>query len=273
MRQFLLSTSAVILGLSSAIAQETSPQVTPIPAPVVAAYNQADDASVASAVRLNALINSTVRVKVPGGSGSGTVFKAVDPKGGKHILVLTNEHVVDKIVTACSKSDKTKAACIAGPATVKIDAWITNGGRTYPVTYPARIAFADSVNDIACLVIDGEWAGETSQFAPVDLDLHQSETVYEVGSPLGERTQITSGMISLIDTVVYGRHYLAMSSTTIPGNSGGGLYVKRAGEYYLIGVPTSVGVAFKGEATFTHGFAISVNRVRGVLAGLGLSPL
>ena len=272
MRQFLLSTAAVILGVSGSMAQETSPQVTPIPAPVVAAYNQADDASVAAAVRLNALINSTVKVIVQNGSGSGTAIETVDKNGTHHTLILTNNHVVEDTIKACGTNADTMAMCAAKPPEVTVSAWVTRAGKTYPVSYKAKIAAADKANDLAILLIDGDWIGDVSHFAPEDLTLYQSETIYEVGSPLGERTQITSGMISLLDTEINGQTFIAMSATTIPGNSGGGLYVKRAGEYYLVGVPTAVAMSHE-QLTFTHGFAISAARVRKVLAGYGLSPL
>ena len=269
--------AALTIGLSVLVqsplraeVNEPSPTVTEIPAPVSNApkassgpsYN--DPKYTKGASELTALGNATVQVFTDEGTGSGTVFK-LNSKVGKITAVLSNAHVVAGAVLACKKANN----CTKQPPMVSIKAWYSYEGKVFPLFYHGRVMVAsfDPELDLVLIKLEEPWVGEYANFAPEDLRPAQSEQVYVVGSSLGERTQVSTGLLDLLN-IREGKY--GVSAPIYPGNSGGGLYISRD-KYYFIGVPQAIAVV-KQTAAFTHGIVIPASKVRRYLDDLGVEP-
>jgi len=180
------------------------------------------------------------RRKVKGPLGSGVIIDAAG-------YVVTNEHVV-------RRASNIRLSLADGTA------------------YDATLLAADPTHDIALLKVE-----RPGRLRPIRMgtssDLLLGETVIAVGNPFGFENSVTSGIISALDrTIRVGRgegavryrHLIQTSALINPGNSGGAL-LNINGE--LIGINTAVVGGAQGI-----GFAIPVDDVRDILAGLLASP-
>lgn len=174
--------------------------------------------------------------------GSGFI---VDSSG----LIITNKHVV---------SNNTDAKYSV----------ITNDNKEYQV----QKIYTDPNNDIAILQISG------ANFPAINLGdsstLKLGETVYAIGTPLGEFTNtVTSGIVSGLGRgITTGSRYegyvekldnvIQTDAAINPGNSGGPL-INASGE--VIGIDTAV--SLQGQ---NIGFAIPVNVVKTILTNYKL---
>ena len=165
--------------------------------------------------------------------GSGAI---IDPTG----IVVTNEHVISKASKiAVTLSDKSQ--------------------------YQASLISSDADNDLAVLKIEGD---RTFPFIEVGTssDLMIGETVIALGNPFGFTGSVSVGVLSATDRTVSteGRvvfeNLIQTDAAINPGSSGGPL-VNINGE--MIGVNVAVMAEAQGI-----GFALPVDRVRNVLAGL-----
>ena len=250
---------------------EPSPTVTTIPAPVSGAptafkgpsYN--DPLYTHGPDELTALGNATVQIETEFGFGSGTVFR-FQVNSTKFVGVLTNAHVVAKSVMTCMKKED---ECKVNPPRVLVKSWLHRDGKIYPLFYYGKVVLPsfNPALDIAVVKLDEDWVGDYATFAPADLSLSASEEVFVVGSPLAEKTQVSSGLINLLDS----RGKIGVSAPIYPGNSGGGAYVFR-GKYYFIGIPSEIRVVHTTDA-FTHGYVIPSWTINRYLSGLGVSVL
>ena len=103
-----------------------------------------------------------------------------------------------------------------------------------------------------------------------DYEAQPDETIYVVGYPLGIAQMLTIGQSQGVreHTLVPGGfgepedlgRRLMMSVTAAPGNSGGGVFVKRRGEYQLVGILVEGG---SGLA-----FAVPLADIRPFIAGV-----
>jgi S1-C subfamily serine protease len=204
-------------------------------------------------IRQVTLINATVRVEIEGGGlGSGTV---VSPKH-----VLTNHHVAGE------------------KGTHTLRAWVKDRGKTYPVTFKAKVIAHDKDHDLALLELDGEWPGYVAPIAVDAKGLMGGDRVWVAGSPLGKHPHIVSGEVSLPldDDEMQGVRHLIATASVAPGNSGGGLWWKnpRTGRYELVAVTRAravVPLGF-GAALLPHmSMFIPVHHVREFLAKAGVT--
>jgi S1-C subfamily serine protease len=192
------------------------------------------------------ILNATVRVKRTddegkrAGSGSGTF---ITPK-----LVLTNHHVAGE------------------SGTHTICAWLSVGSKTYPVTYQAKVIAHDKDRDLALLEVDGEWAGAVAPLA-AGLGVRDGDAVIAAGSPMGKRSHVTHGDVSLAsDDVLPGLKHILATAQIAPGSSGGGLWRKTAGHYELVGVAFAVHMVDFGAIVPHMAYFIPLKDVREFLA-------
>ena len=241
-------------------ATPVAPQVAPTPD--VPSYN--DPIYTQDAKALTDLGNSTVqiisRTEKGMATGSVTVFQfRLDNQTVSGII--TNAHVVKETAELCKKTK----GCT--DAKVIVRSWITRDGKVYPVQYTGKALGINTDLDLAIVILDDQWVGDYANFAPADINLAQSERVFVVGSPAGERTQVSTGLINLLNS----DGKIGVSAPTFPGNSGGGAYVQRD-KFYYVGIPTSVKV-IGGATAFEHAQVIPANIIRGYLNKFGVSPL
>lgn len=132
--------------------------------------------------------------------------------------------------------------------------------------FPATIAGADPVTDIAVLTIDG-----TTGYAPAILGNSDSTAVGDwvlaLGNPLGLDFSVTAGIVSAKGRQLTGlatalESFIQTDAAINPGNSGGPLVDVRG---RVIGINTAItgGTRFVG-----YGFAVPVNLARRVVSDL-----
>lgn len=180
---------------------------------------------------VNALGESVVQVRTPGGLGSGFF---INEDG----YLITNFHVTE------------------GETQISVEVYHTKNGELNRRVYKnVRIVALNKFADIALLKIEDK---DAPKFAPVALgdsdQLAVGEHVFAIGSPLGLERTVTEGIISTKTREFQGDLYLQTTAQINPGNSGGPLFNMR-GE--VIGI-TNMKITF-GEGL---GFAIPVEAVK-----------
>lgn len=111
--------------------------------------------------------------------------------------------------------------------------------------YKARLLRISDAYDLALLQLDNKKTPSIKM--PGTVALHQGDKVYAVGSPLGMRDSVTSGIITRL-----GKDYVYTDAKIMPGNSGGPL-VNEAGE--LIGVNT---MKMSKQSVYEDGFGLAI---------------
>ena len=172
------------------------------------------------------------------GSGSGVI---VSTDG----YIVTNAHVVD--------------GAMDGGIIVHLD---DNN------EYVAELIGSDELTDIAVLKIDKENLNPVHFANPKDLKIGQM--VLAVGSPLGLRSTVTSGIVSAIGRGRIGmgggysvEHFIQTDAAINPGNSGGGLFNLDGS---LVGINTAI--ATRTGSYIGYGFAIPVEIAKAVIEDL-----
>jgi len=214
-------------------------------ASVAATTSRATSATTATSAALDASTERAFAVASPSvvyvdsvgvGSGSGVIY---DSTGD----IVTNAHVV------------------SGATTVTVT---LNSGKTYT----ARIVGADTADDLAVLHINA--SGLTAARFATASSYTVAETVLAIGSPLGLKQTVTSGLISALGRTVqesnsaYLPNAIQTSAAINPGNSGGAL-VDLSGA--VVGIPTLEATDPQnnnGGAAQGIGFAVPSSRVTAV---------
>ncbi len=148
------------------------------------------------------------------------------------------------------------------------NAHVTTGSRSFRVTLfngrtlPARLIGSDRADDLAVIRVNASGLMPAVFAAPSTYRV--AETVLAVGSPLGLRNTVTSGLISALKRTeqepngAYLTNALQTSAPINPGNSGGAL-VNLSGQ--VVGIPTLVQTSdSNGSAVQGIGFAITGSR-------------
>jgi putative serine protease PepD len=204
-------------------------QAATAPVSVSASTSTSIDAAIQNAYAVAS--RSVVYVSNVGiGSGSGIIY---DSKGD----ILTNNHVVDQ----------------ATKITVTL-----NDGRVIPAT----LVGTDRTDDLAVIRI--HTSGLTpARFAAAGT-YHVAQTVLAIGSPVGLKQSVSSGLISGLHRVeqepsgAYLPDALQTSAAINPGNSGGALVTLDGA---VVGIPTLVQTSTtSGTATQNIGFAVPSER-------------
>ncbi|HZT95794.1 MAG TPA: trypsin-like peptidase domain-containing protein [Chloroflexota bacterium] len=165
------------------------------------------------------------------GSGSGIVF---DTNGD----IVTNDHVV-----AGSK---------------KFQVTLNNGK-----VYPATLVGTDIADDLAVIHVNASGL-VPAHFAKAG-SYQVAQTVLAIGSPLGLKQTVTSGLISGLDRTQqepngsYIPNAIQTSAPINPGNSGGALVTLNG---VVVGIPTTVQTSTTNNQSVQDvGFAIPASRV------------
>jgi S1-C subfamily serine protease len=165
------------------------------------------------------------------GSGSGIIY---DTNGD----IVTNDHVVD--------------------GATKLTVTLNNGN-----SYDATIVGTDTSDDLAVIRIHA--SGLTAAHFASAGSYSVAQTVLAIGSPLGLKQSVTSGLISGLHRVeqepngTYLSDAIQTSAAINPGNSGGAL-VTLSGT--VVGIPTLEQTSSTdGTSTQDIGFAIPSERV------------
>ncbi|MBU3679515.1 MAG: PDZ domain-containing protein [Candidatus Kapabacteria bacterium] len=178
-------------------------------------------------------------------SGSGVVITADG-------YVVTNNHVVE-------------SAKEGGITVTTID----------QKQFKAKLVGRDPLTDLAVLKIDG-------RFSPAHLaqrsDIRIGEWVVAVGSPLGLKSTVTTGIVSAMGRSIgivgtnemnsqrnryAAENFIQTDAAINPGNSGGGLFNLNGS---LVGINTAI--ASQSGVNAGYGFAIPIDMVRSVVLDL-----
>lgn len=187
-------------------------------------------------------IKVSVMVKTDDGSGSGVVTR-----NGEYAFCWTDFHVVEDcqvvrtvvdVKTGQPKVEVTYRDCQVGQEEF-------DGGRKVgEVWYLARVIRANKDEDLALLLLHKKnWPAKGATFSPADYIPRSGEEIYHVGSMTGQAGCNTStlGIFSVAgrlrrdfthtDTdrpLVYDQ----VSTTALPGSSGGGCFSRKTGQCY-----------------------------------------
>ena len=180
---------------------------------------------------VQALGESVVQVRTPGGLGSGFF---VNEDG----FLITNFHVIES------------------ETQISVDVYVQRSGQIERASYKdVRIVAMNKFQDLTLLKVEDEGA---PKFAPAFLGesglLAVGDRVFAIGSPLGLERTVTEGILSTKTRQLEGWLYLQTTTQINPGNSGGPLFNLK-GE--VVGV-TNMKMTF-GEGL---GFAIPVESVK-----------
>jgi S1-C subfamily serine protease len=95
---------------------------------------------------------------------------------------------------------------------------------------------------------------------PKDKRIYAGQPVYHCGSLLGELVNsVTFGVISSVSRMYRNKPFIQLSTTALPGSSGGGIFVVDEGKCYYAGMLT------RGTGE-TVNLAIPITRIRSVLS-------
>ncbi|HBB25012.1 MAG TPA: serine protease, partial [Bacteroidetes bacterium] len=153
------------------------------------------------------------------------------------------------------------------------------GGITVTTTdqkqYKAKLVGRDPLTDLAVLKIDGRFsAAHLAQRS----DIRIGEWVVAVGSPLGLKSTITTGIVSAMGRSIgivgtnemnnqrsryAAENFIQTDAAINPGNSGGGLFNINGS---LVGINTAI--ASQSGVNAGYGFAIPIDMVRSVVLDL-----
>lgn len=207
--------------------------------------------------RQSQMLNPTVRIEMTQGSGSGTVIHSSE----RGTFIITNHHVGGETGN-----------------TVQARFWILNhkGETVLSILRDAKVVAHDADADLSLLrLADTEFRAESiATLAPEATALQPTEGVFVCGSALGLRAHCTTGLLSLVETILLGRPHIAMSAPTIYGNSGGALYhMGASGRFEYIGTVRAIAMAGYGSPISTTAYAIPNASLRGFLRGNGFGDL
>lgn len=157
-----------------------------------------------SETRRNDMLEPVVKLSMENGSGSGIVVFSDDTT----TVIITANHVIadeDVIKVSFSGDDK---------------------------KYPATVLKADSVTDLAVLQVNRGNSNivrfSTNEKIPSMVEC------FAVGNGASLSVQLTQGFI-----ITTSKIYIMCTALITTGTSGGGLFIKEDGHYYLIGVITA----------------------------------
>jgi len=213
-----------------------------------------------------------VRIRTPKALGSGTVIFTEPTSGEKGMTdtyVLTNEHVVDNLISVQEKwstlLQRQAKADVLGHPDVEVFNYAYQTRVHGASSLQADIMAYDKEEDIALLrVRSGAQFKYVAQMYP-EADVNKLVAfmpVWNVGCGLGGPPAITPGYLSAFGVDIDHRDYFLVTAPSIFGNSGGATFLQESGHY--IGIPARISVASLGWSAdvITHlGFSITVARI------------
>ena len=222
------------------------------------------------ALKQNEMRDTTVLVQTWQGSGSGTVIDCIetDTEEVFEYRVLTNAHVTQtrfvtviqgvNLLTGKVKKITTDHGC--GITT------FDHKEKKFEL-HRTKVVAEDTKYDLAILSFRTKQKLAIAAFADNDMlgQVRVFDEIFAIGCQLGRAPAPTTGIISQIITgnngekewVIYGN-----TAQITPGSSGGGLFKKYDGHYYMIGIPFRVAIAGNGQIIphLSHAISIEVAR-------------
>lgn len=218
------------------------------------------------ALKQNEMRDTIVLVSTQGGTGSGTIIDKIntEEKGVYEYRVLTNSHVTHPRLVQLLKG--------VDGITGKLDIQTVDTGCSivlfdYPKqkweTTKAKVIAEDIMYDLAMLSFRSKKVFPTAKIASKSILEHVRvfDDVFAIGCQFGRAPTPTRGIISRITKSKNGEKEWVIYGTTsqiTPGSSGGGLFKKDDGHYYLIGIPYKIAIAGNGQMIPHLARAISI---------------
>jgi S1-C subfamily serine protease len=191
----------------------------------------------------------TVQIHIGKGHGSGTIIYSKN----KRTFILTNAHVAENHVAA------NKAGTFFF-LDITIDTFKYESLESITKTqFLANVVLMNKKMDLALLEIDAE----DLPVARLDLTLRPElgENVFAIGGGFSHTPFLTAGFLNQSEDIDGYPYYLS-TAPTIPGNSGGGLYMncgENLARFCLIGVPARIFSVEEGRVPIPHmGFTIKI---------------
>ena len=218
----------------------------------------------------NQMLRPMVRIRAAAVGGSGTVlYSQKDQKGRFSTYILTNQHVVNGLITV-----EKKWSSLLG-RDIKKDIFGIPEIHFFEYEWESRVIGAraieadimtyDKDEDLALLKLRaGFEAPAVAKMYPREEEykLRLTMPVYALGSGLGENPVVTGGFLSSFNREIDNKEYYLQTAPTIFGNSGGAVFLAATREF--IGVPARIAVVMRGFGTdaITHlSYCIPITRI------------
>ena len=229
-------------------------------APLSASADELDD-------KMNGMLYPVVRVMCGWGGGSGTIIYSDDrdEEGRFDTFVMTNHHVIDGAIRIEQKwnSLKGKYENVEERDRVQVELFVYDRGKVIATQdFDADIVAHSEDHDLAVLRLC--YPREIEYVAPLlaaDKSLRMFQDVYAVGCSLLHEPIATAGHVTDLEDMIDGVPYCMTTADIIFGNSGGAVFTKIAGVWYLTGVPSRVAVTHGSPITHMAWF-IPPDRIR-----------
>lgn len=217
--------------------------------------------------------DTIVRVQTRSNRGSGTIINRLetDTKGVFEYFILTNAHLTGTRFIAHSK----KVDSLTGKVIIEIVDTICeiitfdHPNKDWD-QYSAKVVDEDFSFDLTLLSFLSIKKLAVAKIADDEMlsQVRVFDEVFTIGCQLGRTPIPTTGIIAQILINHDGeREWVIYVSTaqTSPGSSGGGLFRKFNGHYYLIGIPYEIAVANNGQFIPHLAYAISLETAKNFL--------
>lgn len=210
--------------------------------------------------------NTIVLISTRNSIGSGTIIDRIelDEEGLYEYRVLSNAHVTYPRLMKLLKN----VNAITGKLNIqiidtgcKIILFNYNNGKWR--TIKAKVLSEDTKYDLAMLSFESKDILNVAKVANSDMlsRVRVFDNVFAIGCQLGKYPTPTNGIISQIikgknekkEWIIY-----SMTSQITPGSSGGGLFKRYDGHYYIIGIPYRTASASNGKMIPHLAHAISL---------------
>lgn len=220
------------------------------------------------------ILYTCVRITTPKAKGSGTIIYSLPVPDGDsedgpmyETYILTNEHVIDSLIEIKDDFDsflkRNRRQDFLGIAEVDVFDYDYWSRATAGKTYRAQIVCYDKRQDMALLKLQdrGKFDYVASLCPPEKYNrLLVWQDVNTVGAGLGEDVfPSPPGWIAQFGKVIENEEYLMVSSASIFGNSGGGVFLMNTGEF--IGIPSRIPVTWGGNTISHMNYIIPIWRI------------
>ena len=217
------------------------------------------------------MLEPMVKVTSEKAVGSGTVVysQKSEREGEYSTYILTNEHVVDSLITVEDKWDsllrRNRKVDILGTPKIEFFEYDFSSRVVGGTTFDADIMAYDKDEDIALLRLKvRKKFDNVAKMYSIDnrKDLKCFMPINTIGCGMGNRPVITHGYLSGFGYEIENKEYILSTAPSIFGNSGGAAFLEDTGEY--LGIPSRITVAALGFSAnvITHlGFFIPFYRI------------
>lgn len=222
------------------------------------------------ALKQREMQDTVVMVATDRGRGSGTIIDVseTDTEGTFEYRVLTNAHVTtSRFRTRLQDVDSLTGKIVINTVDTGCQIIIFDNPDSDWDECNAKVVVENVLYDIAILSFVYDRELYVANMANEDMlkRVRVFDEIFTIGCQLGTAPSPTFGIISQIITGSTGdKEWVVYMNTShiAPGASGGGLFKKYDGHYYLIGVPFSVSMANNGQFITHMAHAISITTAR-----------